>query len=274
MSSEIEWLRGSDGAQGETWNPTTGCTPVSPGCLHCYAAAVASRGMCSDHRGLTKRVKRRNGSGRLVHLPVFNGTIHMHRDRLGDPIQWRKPRRVFVDSMSDLFHEGVPFEFILQTYLVMKRVPRHTFLLLTKRDPRSFFERAGSSISRAPNVQIGFSAENQAEWDRRRAWFRDVDAPVKWVSIEPMLGPIDMQLQAHELQWVVVGGESGAGARPFDIFWARSIIEQCDRACVPVFVKQLGARPLVNGAPLRLTSRKGKDPNEWPKDLRRFDVVP
>lgn len=274
MGSEIEWLRGPDGSQGETWNPTTGCTPVSPGCLHCYAAAVASRGMCEDHRGLTKFTKRRNASGKLVKLPVFNGAIHLHPERLEDPFGWRKPRRIFVDSMSDLFHRDVPHLFIDSVYAVMKALPRHTFLLLTKRDPRSYFRgRDILNVLHPENVQLGFSAEDQPMWDRRRAWFREINASVKWVSIEPMLGPIEMNLEPGEIQWVVVGGESGPGSRPFDVAWARSIVHQCDAIGVPVFVKQLGARPVADGERLRIESKKGKIPEQWPEDLRRFDVV-
>lgn len=307
MSSQIEWLETDDGTKGETWNPITGCSPVSPGCLNCYAAAIANRGMCDDHKNLTKITKRRNDQGKLVKRPVFNGTINLHPHRLRDPLRWRKGKRIFVNSMSDLFHEDVPFEFIAAIYGVMILSPQHTFLILTKRSgiPWSFFdwlkkgpigraERLNASMRQyglhkshvystedwpPRNVQLGFSAEDQPNWDARYSEFKSLSlqAAVRWVSVEPMLGPIDMKLgKKPAVDWVVVGGESGSGARPFDVAWATSIVEQCDRAKVPVFVKQLGTRPVRDGLRIRLGNKKGGDPHEWTgalAPLKRRDLV-
>ena len=308
MSSEIEWLRSPDGTKGESWNPITGCSPASSGCLHCYAAGIAGRGMCEDHRGLTRTVKRRNERGRLVKLAVFNGTIHLHPDRLLAPIRMRKGKRIFVNSMSDLFHEGVPFDFIAAIYGVMAVADQHTFLVLTKRAWRApqFFawlhdgdgahhrindavrkyvpgweDRVGSPQKNGMvldrpwpprNVHLGFSAEDQPNWDSRIADFSDVEAYVRWVSIEPQLGPIDLHMHASSpaVQWVVVGGESGPGSRPFDVDWATSLVAHCDHVGIPVFVKQLGTKPIRSGEPLILHSSKGCDPDEWTGPLQHL----
>lgn len=301
VTSDIEWLLGHDRSKGFSWNPLTGCGPESAGCLNCYAAQLAGRGMCEDHVGLTRSVKRRNDKGRLVKLAVFNNTIHMHPERLEDPLRKRKGKRVFVNSMSDLFHPDVPFEFIDSIFGVMAAAQQHTFLVLTKRAyiaPR-FFEwmlahksRHGSTsadcIDRVrqrypqlaeripepglfripwplPNVQLGFSAEDQPNWDRRYSEFKAVPTHVRWVSVEPQLGPVELELD--RMDWVVVGGESGPGARPFDVDWASSIVEQCVRAEVPVFVKQLGSRPIRNGRQVVLGDKKGKDIHEWTGSL-------
>ena len=308
MSSEIEWLRSPDGTKGESWNPITGCSPASSGCLHCYAAVIAGRGMCEDHRGLTRAAKRRNERGRLVKLAVFNGTIHLHPERLTAPTRMRKGKRIFVNSMSDLFHEGVPFDFIAAIYGVMAVADHHTFLVLTKRAWRApqFFawlhegngigdkivaamrkyvpgwekrgvlpQKNGMVLDRPwppRNVHLGFSAEDQPNWDSRIADFSDVEAYVRWVSIEPQLGPIDLHMYASSpgVQWVVIGGESGPGSRPFDVDWASSLVAQCDHLGIPVFIKQLGTKPIRSGEPLILESSKGCDPNEWTGPLKHL----
>ena len=309
MSSEIEWLRSSDGTKGESWNPITGCSPASSGCLHCYAAALAGRHMCDDHKELTRTVKRRNERGKLVKLAVFNGTIHLHPDRLTAPVGMRKGKRIFVNSMSDLFHEGVPFKYIAAVYGVMTVAEQHTFLVLTKRawrapqffawlhegpglhhrindavrkyvpgwDGRAVFptQKHGMVPDRhwpPRNVQLGFSAEDQSNWDSRIADFSDVEAYVRWVSIEPQLGPIDMCRTTSNpgIQWVVVGGESGPGSRPFDVDWATSLVAQCDRLSIPVFIKQLGTKPIREAKPLLLESSKGCDLTEWTGPLKHL----
>ncbi|MCH9637775.1 MAG: phage Gp37/Gp68 family protein [Gammaproteobacteria bacterium] len=274
MTSDIEWLLGPDGLKGFSWNPVTGCSPESAGCLNCYAAALAGRQMCDDHKGLTRSVKRRNERGRLVKLAVFNGALHQHPSRLEDPVRKRKGKRVFVNSMSDLFHEDLPFEFIAQVFNAMYRSPQHTFLVLTKRPwialkffnwlGRGRMEKIGMGAFDPwplPNVQLGFSAEDQPNWNRRYRVMREVPAAVRWVSVEPQIGPVVADLAG--IDWVVVGGESGPGARPFDVDWASSLIRQCDDEDVPIFIKQLGSRPIRNGRNVVLGDKKGKDANEW-----------
>lgn len=304
--STIEWLVNEAGTKGETWNALEGCTPCSPGCLHCYAAGVASRGMSPEHRGLTKHVQRRNAHGKLVKLPVFNGRVVEVRHRLLDPLRWKKRRRVFVNSMSDLFHEEVSFEFIAAHHGVMALCQSLTFLTLTKRmhraldfakwladqgdDPLAvclatlerFFpflrERTllqdrveGTHLPAwpLPNLQFGFSAEDQPRWDERREHVLEYPAAVHWVSIEPLLGRVDIGSD-HGLDWVVVGGESGAGARPCHTEWIQEIVDRCVADGTRVFVKQLGDNPWRANKKLELATPKGGDPKEWVGALARL----
>jgi protein gp37 len=289
----------------------------------------------------------------------FNGTVRCLPDRLGVPMRWKKPRTVFVNSMSDLFHPSVPFEFIDRVFAVMAASPRHTFQVLTKRPERmaaylSAFRvepeiwREPSAYARAPkgaamveriewvaasmlengdefhvnawplpNVHLGTSVEDQAAAETRIPELLKCPAVVRFLSCEPLLGPVDLKpapvgqqpdlscwlanreewddwkYWAHKglLQWVIVGGESGGGARPCDVAWVRSIVEQCRDAGVPCFVKQLGRHPFTHDqmearrwsgpkgcTPIRhdggtfyalnITDTKGGDPAEWPADLR------
>lgn len=367
--SDIEWT-------DTVWNPVLGCSRVSAGCQNCYAERFAHRGLTERHRGLT--VMGSKG-------PRWTGEVRLVPEVLGTPLTWRKPRRVFVNSMSDLFHEGVSFEFIAAVFGVMAAAPQHTFQVLTKRPARmrEFFEwlspgarflafppppidklacladdaltphMSHADLSRAfapgrgaktwplPNVWLGVSVEDQATADERIPLLLECPAAVRWVSAEPLLATVDLGLQSATckccprwssrwvrlprdvrgdflwaatrapaglyrassnqhgalcvpatdgknlgikpaefealpgLDWVVVGGESGPGARTFDIAWARSIVQQCKTARVPCFVKQLGARPLAQhpmepGALLAvsLADRKGGDMAEWSNDLR------
>lgn len=320
--SEISWLYSPDGTKGKAWNPVTGCDPVSPGCLNCYAAALASRGMCEDHRTLTSKKKRRNAAGRLVNRAVFNGTVNVHHDRLDDPLRWRKGVRVFVNSMSDLFHERVSFEFIAAVYKTMAATPRHTYLVLTKRPSQAvawyewaakregYFAELGAPWP-LPNVQLGISAENQRTLDARTHLLLQCPAAIRWISAEPLLGPIDLRPylphpfdrephcpwcedcvgrgprdhwtaqtdpDAHGpfIDWVVAGGESGPGSRRCDVEWLQPIVEQCDSYGVPVFVKQLGSLPHRESLQLALADSKGEDPDEWVgplEPLRRRELA-
>jgi len=278
MASDISWLRSEDGTKGEAWNPCTGCSPDSPGCMRCYAAVLASRGMSPEHRGLTTLKKRRNAKGKLVNLPVFNGVVHRHPERLELPMRKRKPKRFFVNSMSDLFHEDVPFTFIAAVLKTIALCPQHTFLALTKRDPRPFFDWASTKIPYfteagaswpLANFHLGVSAESQPYFDRRVPTLRDLPAGLLWVSIDPQLSRIDPSKHLDLLGWVVVGGESGAGSRLFDVDWAATIVDACVAATVPVFVKQLGSNPVDRGHPVVLADKKGEDWNEWTGDLAR-----
>lgn len=262
------------------WNPVTGCTPVSAGCANCYARSMASR-FWGDRE--------------------FS-SVQCHENRLTDPLRWRKPRRVFVDSMGDLFHEDVPDAFIDQVFAVMALCPQHTFQVLTKRPKRMHGyltatdvevrvldgarqelvqTRAGDSYPcptdypgwPVPNVWLGVSVENQATVDERIPPLLQTPAVLRFVSCEPLLGPINLREMAHRddwhvdaldtpdrsrrLGWVIVGCESGPRRRKVSEDAIRSLFAQCRDAGVPCFVKQLE----VNG-------RVSHDPAEWPEDLR------
>lgn len=320
--TSIEWT-------DATWNPVTGCTKVSAGCKSCYAEKVAER-FWGD-RAFTD--------------------VRWHADRLDAPLRWRKPRRVFVNSMSDLFHDAVPDEFIDLVFAVMVLAPQHTFQVLTKR-PERMRDYFGSMVERSvaieevdvvanarrrcageddprgsrswhsetarfakglaavhamgrrgiplPNVWLGVSCEDQRAADERIPLLLQTPAAVRFLSCEPLLGPIGIPngwLGEFDgqggIDWVIAGGESGPGARPCDVAWIRSIVEQCNAERVACFVKQLGAKPVArdrwdmseqvftdldasedgwseaDGAvvmPLR--DRKGGDPSEWAEDLR------
>jgi len=387
--SSIEWT-------DKTWNPVAGCARVSEGCRNCYAEVMAARHvLMSRAQGRESPylpvvdAERRRWNRKFITLP----------ERLADPLGWRKPARVFVNSMSDLFGEGVPFEYIAAVFGVMAATPRHTYQVLTKRPARmlEFFrhmfglENTEETVNREasdrgwviwdaraprggwpaktrpidlfayprlpdmrtlgkrlpwvwplPNVWLGVSVENQAAADERIPLLLQAPAAVRFLSCEPLLGPLRFReewllgvfiscpdesddpdtdgcqgceavpssrrvdgpesgdvcsaVRGPALSWVIAGGESGPGARACDLAWIRSIVEQCDRAQVACFVKQLGARPL--GVPpcigcegerfegdrcercgdvveveagrrvLHLKDPKGGDPAEWPDDLR------
>lgn len=317
--TSIEWT-------DETWNPVTGCTRVSEGCRHCYIERTPPFRM----------------AGRKVGDP-----IQLYPDRLDQPLRWKKARRVFVNSLSDLFHQDVPDEFILSVFTVMAIAEQHTFQVLTKR-PRRMLDLLSKWTSEdlytawhdftgeppelsswpLPNVWLGVSVEDQQTADERIPILLQTPAAVRFVSAEPLLGPVDLRrwLQVYEhdgppccsdktgwhrlgenhvlgpaqsmLDWIIVGGESGPGARPCHVQWIRSIRDQCQAAGVPVFVKQLGSCVVdrndagfdgdtedswpmntrfdqehsernYQGTLGRVTlKKKGGDPAEWPADLR------
>lgn len=337
--SSIEWTNA-------TWNPVSGCTRVSAGCDHCYAVTMTNRlaGMGQEkYAGLT--VLNRKGERH------FNGTVRCHEEALTIPLGWRKPRLVFVNSMSDLFHRDVPFEFIDRVFAVMALCPHHTFQVLTKRpermaeyldDPEArtlgIIEAmepivgkgapwAGKGLTKAiggrdeflplPNVWLMTSVENQEQADIRIPHLLRCPAAVRGLSCEPLLGPVDItpwlewgakgppwlhhapnppvyDLTAHgygteqdqpERAWVIAGGESGPGARPCDVAWIRSIVEQCRAAGVPCFVKQVQVwrcpecgncwpdRPEWPAEECDVCADRSrrvisKNPSEWPADLR------
>jgi protein gp37 len=226
----------------EVWNPTTGCSHVSPGCEHCYAETLSLR------RGWSKKPWTAANAAENVVL---------HPDRLDQPLRWRKPRMVFVDSMSDLFHEQIPDEFVARVWDVMVRTPRHTYQVLTKRPKRmatvlgpdgiGFYSRNGPVPCPQPNVWLGTSIEDQRRADERIPLLLRTPTAVRWLSCEPLLAPID-GIYLEGISWVVVGGESGPGHRPMKIEWLESIVNQCREANVPVFVKQASAlRPGQQG---------------------------
>jgi len=385
--SNIEWT-------DETWNPVIGCTPVSPGCLNCYAATMARRLEAMGRPEYAPRVEA--GSPESEQVPfavagdrtiriaevrggraVFTGEVRTLPDRLLEPLRWRKPRRVFVNSMSDLFHEAVPLEFIARVFAIMGLASWHTFQVLTKRPDRmeallnddkfaeavhefgeeesAFADAVAESYGyfapeervstdwRAqdhtklplPNVWLGVSVENQEQADKRIPALMKCPAALRFLSCEPMLGAVDLSNclgqcycnrcgylgkvddgPGHKgthytrtggrcrylavsfkcVHWVIVGGESGGGARPCNVEWIRSIVNQCKVAGVPCFMKQLGAMPVLreafdlithhgevewpegtcfgtrpngpHGRCVLLDDAKGGAPSEWPEDLR------
>lgn len=326
MATKIEWAT-------ETWNPIVGCSPVSEGCRNCYAARDGWRLMHSPHQRTRTdyaRTVRKTKAGR----PVFTGKVNVRKHLLDQPLRWKRPRRIFVPSMGDLFHENVPDEVIDQIFAVMALARQHTFIVTTKRPERMaeyMISRLGLFQGKAPswehpvqkkieriinerptpedaglwkwplpNVWLGVSVENQATADERIPALLETPAAVRWLSCEPLLGPVDLRFvyepegderlpfpcfggegPTNELHWVVVGGESGPGARPMNTAWVRDIVFQCGSAKVPVFVKQLGANPVMTCPTpcekwpdseteygLEFKSKKGGDPEEWPADLR------
>jgi protein gp37 len=319
--SAIQWT-------DATWNPTTGCTKVSPGCAHCYIDTTPPF--------------------RIAGRKFVNGAtdLQLHEYRLDQPLHWQKPRRVFVNSLSDLFHQEMPEAFLDRVFAVMALTPAHTYQVLTKRHQRMheylslpdrrerigeriFRDTGGSLAQRSaatknamkvwplPNVWLGVSVENQRFADQRIPVLLQTPAAIRFISAEPLLGPVSFRwLRAwpssplgaalkpnsivtneldglRNLDWVIVGGESGPMARPFDVAWARAIVKQCKSARVACFVKQLGAciawppaegilEGFINAELFRrgrdprvdapyayqLCDRKGGDPRQWPEDLR------
>jgi protein gp37 len=238
----IEWA-------DEVWNPVTGCTKVSTGCQNCYAERVA---------------------GRFWGERKFTD-VRVHKERLDDPLRWKKPRRVFVNSMSDLFHKDVPFDFILRCWMAMAAADQHTFMILTKRPDRMHlflnewlpgaWGLATMSLQLLdqplPNIWLGVSVENQKAADERIPLLLDTPAAVRFVSCEPLLGPVrlgkwlpyydptqhyalDMPSMKGKIDWVIAGGESGPGARPMHPDWARGLRDAAQLAQVPFFFKQWG----------------------------------
>jgi protein gp37 len=210
--SKIEWTE-------STWNPVTGCTKVSEGCLNCYAERMA---------------KRLAAMGQPNYINGF--TVTCHPDSLGLPLRWKKPQMVFVNSMSDLFHEAVPPEFIDEIFLTMNRAPQHHFQILTKRAER--LVELATRFNWSPNIWMGVTME-KARYQYRMDALRAVPAAVKFLSLEPLLGPI-INLDLQNIDWVIVGGESGAGARAMEAEWVTGVRDQCLNASVPFFFKQWG----------------------------------
>lgn len=312
--SAIEWT-------DATWNPTTGCTKISPGCAHCYIERTPAFRIAGNTfvRGKTD-------------IAIFH-------DRLEQPLHWRKPRRVFVNSLSDLFHDDISDAFIDRVFAVMALAPQHTFQVLTKRADRMLayltgtadgwgraariadaaqkslgFDGAKYKPMKPPalpsadvfwmgscnppdqpyrerwilktwplnNVWLGVSVENQHFADERIPLLLQTPAAVRFISAEPLLGPVDIEQWLIEsvltdsgwhtwpkLDWVIVGGESGPRARLFRVEWARSIIAQCKATGVPCFMKQLGDNPIsALGLGGMMRASKRGDPDEWPEDLR------
>jgi protein gp37 len=289
-TSKIEWT-------DATWNPMLGCDKISPGCKNCYAIKDVHR-MAGNPN---PKIAAANQGLTVIEggHPNWTGEVRFLPERLTIPLRRKKPTRYFVDSLSDLFHEGFTWPQIEHVFDVMKRTPRHTYQILTKRaENMEDFARYFSLSNGEPlsNVWLGVSAETQKHADERIPHLLRTPAAVRFVSLEPLLGPISLQdflpgrVNPHwsghaddcpysywGLNWVIVGGESGPGARPCETDWIRDILRQCKDAGVPCFVKQLGADPLLPRntilhprarRTLKLRDRKGGNMEEWPADLR------
>ena len=212
INSAIEWTESS-------WNPVTGCTKISAGCAHCYAERMARRLYAMGQPNY------RNG---------FEVTCHP--DTLELPLKWKKSQMIFVNSMSDLFHKAVPAEFIGEIFFTMNQARWHTFQILTKRADR--LRQLAPRLKWTPNVWMGVTVENSAHVDRIDR-LREVPAAVRFLSLEPLLGPLP-ELDLTLIDWVIVGGESGPGARPMDPAWVLDLRDQCLNAGVAFFFKQWG----------------------------------
>jgi len=315
--SRIQWTNA-------TWNPVRGCSRVSAGCMNCYAERQAIRQIKTGYAGLIQRTS---------HGPAWTGEVRFMDELLDQPLRWREPRRVFVNSMSDLFHEHINVEDLATVFAYMGRAHWHTFQVLTKRPEQmlalltsedfidvyesvghvaqhdaeqilarrgdfSVHERRRDDIRARnfslplPNVHLGVSVENQETADERIPLLLQTPAAVRFVSYEPALGPVDFACITMQrggmvvpafagLHWVIVGGESGPGARECFLDWIRRAVEQCRAAGVPCFVKQIGANVTLSADEMErmtgvrtlphrwnLRDRKGGDPAEWPEDLR------
>lgn len=243
----IEWAT-------HVWNPVTGCDRVSPGCDHCYAMALARR-----LKAMGQPKYQRDGDSRTSG-PGFGVTCHP--DELNAPLRWSRPRLVFVNSMSDLFHPEVPDEFIRAVFTVMAAASRHTFQVLTKRPQRMAALVGSWAVEPSPNVWLGTSIEID-RYNFRADYLRATPAAVRFLSLEPLLGPLP-SLDLDRIDWAIIGGESGSGARPLDEQWVRDLRDRCAASSTALFVKQLGsvwARACGLGG-------KGHDQEEWPDDLR------
>lgn len=282
-----------------TWNPVRGCSRVSAGCQNCYAERIAARfsDFTRDRGEGDEQVAPFNGFARqTVSGPRWTGRVALIRDKLDEPLRMRagtkdgprsavRPKRILVAGMSDLFHEALLNKDISDVLDVMDKARKHNFLVLTKRPERmkKIFSAAYGTRGPLPNLWLGVSVEDQATANERIPLLLEMPAEVRWVSYEPALGSVDFGRWLHapftegfcdvggRLDWIVAGGESGPGARPCDLAWIRSSVEQCKAAGVPAFVKQLGSNPRsdTEGFLLSYTrDRSGSDPSEWPEDLR------
>ncbi len=211
-NSGIEWT-------DATWNPVTGCSKISPGCKHCYAERMAHR---------------LQSMGQANYANGFDLTLQPHMLEL--PLSWRKPRHIFVNSMSDLFHPKVPVEYIQEVFAVMRRAPWHRYQILTKRSDR--LAALEGMLEWHPSIWMGVSVESDHQVHRIDD-LRTIRAHTKFLSLEPLLGPLG-RLDLTHIDWVIVGGESGPNARPMDSSWVRAIRDQCIAKSVPFFFKQWG----------------------------------
>lgn len=273
--TSIEWTDAS-------WNPVVGCTEISPGCANCYAARLASTRLKNSpaYKGLALHADMMDDPTK----PRWNGVVRVLPERLEEPLHWKKPRRIFVCDMGDLFHESVTDDQIKSVWLTMHRASWHTFQVLTKRADRmqDFCNTWG--VKTLTNVWLGVSVENQHFADERIPLLVQTPAMVRFISAEPLLGPLDLQrFQEHlpsavhlgwldGIEWVICGGESGPGARPMHPDWARSLRDQCQTAGVPFFFKQWGtwASPSQSVCSIH-SGTDGTDVHRYVSDGRKHD---
>ena len=263
MATKIEWTQ-------ETWNPIIGCSKVSPGCDNCYAEKMAARINhieLAQHGAYSANRKYKHVVEGAFRGAGWNGKTHLIENTLEKPLHWKKPRIIFVCSMGDLFHESVPFEWILEVWFIMKKCPQHTFQILTKRPERMhefLCEWAPNPFMEPlPNVWLGVTAENQQQADKRIPILFEIPAAKRFVSCEPLLSRISFEIAESDilkydylkgeawslgehytsglkLDWVIAGGESGRYARPMHPLWVIDIKIQCEATNVPFFFKQWG----------------------------------
>jgi protein gp37 len=278
------------------WNPITGCSTASAGCRNCYASRLAGRlalmGQAVKYGGLTNKI-----NGKIV----WTGDVRLSADTLLTPLSWRKPKLIFVNSMSDWAHKRMPKAWRDQILAVAALAPQHVFQALTKRagiardylnDPktpgrveaemRNIATRQGMEpptlVWPLPNWWSGVSVENQEAADERLPIVGETCAAVRFASVEPMLGPVQLGKNADCLEWLICGGESGPGARPFAVEWADTLVKECQQQAIAVFVKQLGKRPTFNGADLVILNESGRkdghggEPEAWPAELQHLNV--
>lgn len=238
INTGIEWT-------DRTWNPTTGCNKVSPGCTHCYAEA------------LTKR---------FHHNFPHGFDLTLHEERLQEPKRWHKPSRIFVNSMSDLFHEEVPVSFIKEVFEVIGETPWHIYQILTKRHERLL--ELAPELEWHKNIWMGVSVENQ-NYIHRVDFLRQVPATVRFLSCEPLLGAL--QLDLTDIHWVIVGGESGHNHRAMKLEWVESIRNQCQESDVPFFFKQWGGRTPKAGGRLLDQQIWDEMPRVWEQHRQQWE---
>ena len=224
-TSSIEWTEA-------TWNPVAGCTILSPGCTNCYAMRMAAR---LDAMGMAKYADLTRKSGGRA---KWTGAVRLNYDTLGVPTAWRKSRMIFVNSMSDLFQEAVPESFVAEVWNVMAATPQHTFQILTKRSERMAL--MSTSLPALPNVWLGVSVES-ADYLDRIDDLRRTRTAIRFVSLEPLLSSLK-GINLSKVDWAIVGGESGPGARPLDAVWVREIREACRTYGTAFFFKQWGGK--------------------------------
>lgn len=239
LATSIEWTEA-------TWNPVTGCTKISPGCKHCYAERMA---------------KRLKAMGQKNYKYGFALTLQPHALEL--PLRWKQPQMIFVNSMSDLFHDRVPEDYIQEVFATMRRAHWHQFQVLTKRSQR--LRQLGDRIDWPSNVWMGVSVEN-ANYKHRIADLQATSAKTRFLSLEPLIGELG-ELDLRGVDWVIVGGESGPGARPMQTAWVLDVKRQCEAASVPFFFKQWG------GVNKKRTGRElnGRTYDELPRALEAHD---
>lgn len=296
--TKIQWAQNEDGSQGATWNPVRGCSRISPGCENCYAERTAAR-FSGPGKPFEGFVQITNGH------PQWTGKVGPVDHMMDIPLHTRKPTTYFVNSMSDLFHKDLTLTDVERVFRVMLSAPQHRYQILTKRAdvmeqrvPVVMNRIFGMHWKMPDFIWLGVSVENQKYADERIPHLLRTPAAIRFVSYEPAIGAVEFEhnwlTRGHRvdceplatlpidasrfdtwgIDWIIVGGESGPGARPFNIEWARSTVAQCKVAGVACFVKQIGAHPypgdLGSGRmpDMALKDRKGGDVSEWPADIR------